>query len=103
MFGAFPAKEDDTIPVQSSWIDQFILEALHYPSAAIRGSRNRGDRWIQGQKDDLRLHINGDPASVGLISCHPGRLVVSARIGPTIVNEARRATYLPYSVSQCQI
>ena len=36
------AQETDAVPVQESWIDQFIQEALHYPRAAIRGSRYRG-------------------------------------------------------------
>ncbi|CAK8989567.1 unnamed protein product [Durusdinium trenchii] len=53
--------ETDAVPVQESWIDQFIQEALHYPRAAIRGSRYRGDRWDSIEvPEDLLLHLNGN-------------------------------------------
>lgn len=35
-------EEMDAIPVREAWLDQFVLEALDYPRAAIRGSAYRG-------------------------------------------------------------
>ena len=35
-------EEMDAIPVREAWLDQFVVEALDYPRAAIRGSAYRG-------------------------------------------------------------
>ena len=38
----YASKEIDAVPVRSYWLEQYALEALCYPSAAIRGSRYLG-------------------------------------------------------------
>ncbi|CAE7203871.1 SELP, partial [Symbiodinium natans] len=55
--------EFDAVPVRSNWLDQFILEALHYPDAAVRGSHYRGDTWdafLRSLPVDLLYHVNGN-------------------------------------------
>eukprot|EP00439_Symbiodinium_sp_Y106_P040471 s2369_g4.t5 len=62
-YSHFYFMEFDAVPVRSNWLDQFILEALRYPDAAIRGSHYRGDTWdtfLRNMPMDLLYHINGN-------------------------------------------
>ncbi|CAE7321555.1 SELP [Symbiodinium sp. CCMP2456] len=55
--------ELDSVPVREGWLLQYVAEALYYPTAAIRGSRYRGDTWDGFLKDlplELLIHINGN-------------------------------------------
>lgn len=36
------SEEIDAVPVRSLWLEQYAVEALCYPPAAIRGSRYLG-------------------------------------------------------------
>ncbi|CAE7887125.1 unnamed protein product, partial [Symbiodinium microadriaticum] len=55
--------ELDSVPIRADWLQQYVAEALYYPTAAMRGSRYRGDTWDGFLKDlptELLVHINGN-------------------------------------------
>jgi len=62
-YEAFFFMEFDSTPLRPFWLDQFYAEAVHYPRAAIRGSRYRGDSWdnfLHDIPDSLLYHMNGN-------------------------------------------
>lgn len=62
-YEAFYFMEFDSTPLRSFWLDQFYAEVFHYPRAAIRGSRYRGDSWdnfLHAIDESLLYHINGN-------------------------------------------
>ena len=44
LFDVIHCQEMDAVPIRPFWLDQFILEVLEYPRAAIRGSPYRGGK-----------------------------------------------------------
>ena len=62
-YEAFYFMEFDSTPLRPFWLDQFHAEVFHYPRAAIRGSRYRGDSWdnfLHAIDESLLYHINGN-------------------------------------------
>ena len=49
----------DAVPIRPFWLDQFILEVLEYPRAAIRGSPYRGAKQNVQSSHDFEGYCHG--------------------------------------------